>query len=400
MKVLQVILLAIATIVILAIVNQYLFCPFFSFENPKPFAGDSIYNPYTGVVQQDWVRCNFHAHVRCWNGITNGKGNTVIADSIYNRLNYGVHAISNYESIDTTYRTQPFYVSSYEHGYNLRKNHQLVLGAHKVIWKDYLLPQTLNNKQEIINSLTEDPNSLVIVNHPMVRNGYSLRDFQYLTHYPCLDVLSPSCISTGMWDAALSSGKPVFTTGNDDEHNIYDSTRVGLMCTWINIPAINQANTLHALRTGKSFGMIVGKTTLLQEHDGKSTSLPFLDYLNMHGDTMHLQLSKPAKEIIVSGENGRVLHTAFATDTVNYTLSKHEPYARETVIYDDGTKLFLNPVFRYKQNALAQVPARENMIETIFFRIVGAGILLLWCGIIIKFASRKSRTKKRLLSIS
>ena len=80
-------------------------------------------------------------------------------------------------------------------------------------WKDYLLPQTLNNKQDIINRLSADTNALVIVNHPIVRNGYSVQDFQYLTHFSCIDVLSPSCISTTMWDAALSAGKPVFTNG-------------------------------------------------------------------------------------------------------------------------------------------------------------------------------------------
>ena len=377
-------LLVLASIVILAVTDQYLFCASYIFEAPKTFSGDSIYNPYAAIVPQHWVRCNFHAHIHCWDGITNGRGNAPTADSIYNRLHYGIHAISNYESIDTTYHTKPFYVSSYEHGYNMRKNHQLVLGATKVCWKDYLLPQTLNNKQDIINCLSEDTNALVIVNHPMVRNGYSLHDFQYLTNYRCLDVLSPSCISTAMWDAALTAGKPVFTTGNDDEHNIYDSTRVGVMSTWINIPKISKANTLQALKTGKSYGMIVGRETLLKEHECKNISLPDLEHLTMNGNTLHIKFNKPAKEIIISGERGRILHTVYDTDSVTYALNKQEPYAREVAIYNDGTQLYLNPVFRYKTQPLLEAAAVENTKQTLLSRTLGVIVLVLWFSYVCK----------------
>ena len=218
----------------------------------------------------------------------------------------------------------------------------------------------------------------------MVRNGYSVHDFQYLTNYSCLDVLSPSCISTAMWDAALSAGKPVFTTGNDDEHNIYDSTRVGLMCTWINVAEINKANTLQALKTGKSFGMIVGKQTLLKEHEGKGFSLPALEHLAMNGDTMNIKFNKPAAKIIIRGENGRILHIAYATDSVTYTLGKHEPYAREVAVYNDGTKIFLNPVFRYTTQPLQQAAVVVNKMQTLLFRTLGTIVLVCWFSIVFK----------------
>ena len=43
---------------------------------------------------------------------------------------------------------------------------------------------------------------------------------------------------------------------------------------------------------------------------------------------------------------------AYDTDSVTYTLGKQEPYAREVAIFNDGTKIFLNPVFRYKTQPL------------------------------------------------
>jgi hypothetical protein len=393
MRVLLPAFLVVASIVVVAATDQYLFCPIYTFKNTKPFSGDSIYNPYAAVLPQDWVRCNFHAHIHCWGGITNGHGSASTADSVYNSLHYGVHVISNYMRIDTTCHTEPFYVPGYEHGYNIRKNHQLVLGAAKVCWKDYLLPQTLNNKQDIINRLSADTNTLVIVNHPMVRNGYSVRDFQYLTHYSCLDVLSPSCLSTAMWDAALSAGKPVFTTGNDDEHNIYDSNRVGWMCTWINVAEINKANTLNAIKTGKSYGMIVGKQTLLNQHKGKDFNLPFLQHLAMNGNTMNTKFNKPASKIIISGQNGRILHTAYDTDSVTYTLGKQEPYAREVAIFNDSTQIFLNPVFRYKTLPLYQAAVVVNKAQTLLFGTLGAIVLVLWFGVVFKVLFPKAVKK-------
>lgn len=390
MRVLLVITLVLASIVIVAATNQYLFCTSYTFAETNSFTGDSIYNPYATVVPQNWVRCNFHAHIHCWHGITNGRGSALTEDSIYGSLHYGIHAISNYQRIDTTCHTMPSYVSSYEHGYNLRKNHQLVLGATSVVWKDYLLPQTLNNKQDIINSLSADTGALVIINHPMVRNGYSLRDFQYLTHYSCLDVLSPSCISTAMWDAALSAGKPVFLTGNDDEHNIFDSTRVGSMCTWINVPALNEANTLRALRTGNSYGMIVGRQTLLKEHAGKDFNLPVLEYLAMNGSTMNIKFSKTASRIILRGQNGHILREAYNTGSVTYTLGKQESYAREVAIFNDGTKVFLNPIFRYKTRPLIQTAAIVNTARTDMFRSIGVLILLTWFFIVVKLLFPKA----------
>src|ERR1700712_3836331 len=142
MKFISITLFTLASIVILAVTDQYLFCPVYTFPSPKAFAGDSLYNPYASALPRNWVKCNFHAHVHCWKGVTNGHGNATYANYLYSNLHYGVHAISNYQSIDTSASKLPSYVTAYEHGYNMMKNQQLVLGANKVCWKDYLLPQT------------------------------------------------------------------------------------------------------------------------------------------------------------------------------------------------------------------------------------------------------------------
>ena len=397
MKIIYFTLFALVSIVVLAAADQYLFCPFYTFTDTKVFAGDSIYNPYASALPGDWIKCNFHAHVHCWGGVTNGCGTASYANHIYNGLHYGVHAISNYQSIDTSSNRLPGYITSYEHGYNMRKNHQLVLGADKICWRDYLLPQTINNKQDILNHLSVDTNSLVIINHPLVRNAYSSNDFKYLTNYNCMEVLSPSCISTCLWDAALSNGKPVFIVGNDDVHNIYDSNKVGRICTWINVTALNKTNILNALRTGNSYGMIIGKEVVLEERRTKNINLPALQSLIMNGNTMTVKLSQPAKDIVISGKYGKILYEVHATDSAVYTLGIHEPYAREVAIYNDGTQLFLNPIFRQNAQELAQAPVSMNGNKTLFYRVIGIIVLVFWFSIMRKLAFRKSKTKKEFL---
>ena len=132
--------------------------------------------------------------MHAWQGITNGNGNASDMYRVYNNLQYGVHAVSNYQLIDTTAQSSPNYIGSYEHGYNTLKTHQLVVGTRSVCWKDYLLPQTVNNKQDIINRIRKtDSSALVIINHPMLRNAYGATDFTKLTQYNCIEVLNPAC---------------------------------------------------------------------------------------------------------------------------------------------------------------------------------------------------------------
>ena len=112
---------------------------------------------------------------------------------------------------------------------------------------------------------------------------------------------------------------------------------------------------------------------------------------------MKVKLSKPAKDIIITGRYGKVLYEAHATDSIVYTLGIHEPYAREVATYNDGTQLFLNPVLRYHAHELGQAPVSINMNKTLFFRVIGIIILLFWFSMMWKLALHKGRAKKEFL---
>ncbi|MCF0063198.1 hypothetical protein MUK70_10535 [Dyadobacter chenwenxiniae] len=370
MKILGIILLAFLTWVLWLVVSQYLFCARFQFDDPVPFEGLSIFNPYDSVDAAQWVKCNFHAHSRAWEGFTNGHGSAEDIHEAYKALNYGVHCVSNYHYIDTTHSSDPGYIPAYEHGYNITKTHQLVLGSDKVLWLDYLFPQSVHNKQHVLKHLSESA-ELVILNHPALKNAYTKEDLSQLNGYDCMEVLSPSVVSIEQWDAALSAGKKVFIVGNDDTHNVLTKNRLGRMCTFINVAANSSKEVLTALKTGRSYGVVIGAGQLVD-------SLPFLKSVKVMGDTVFIKMSNAANHVTLTGQNGKVLASLDHTDQISYRLSPSDHYSRATFEYENGTKVYLNPVFYIPKTGYRTPVSFENVGETIFFRAVGVGVLSLW----------------------
>lgn len=374
MKTLRIMLLALSTWLVWLFVSQYLLCARFNFEESAPFEGTKIYNPYDSIDANNWLKCNFHAHARAWNGVTNGHGTATEIHEAYEKLRYQVHCVSNYHYIDTTNAGDKHYIPAYEHGYNVRKTHQLVLGSYRVQWLDYLFPQTLHNKQHILQQLG-DSNSVVILNHPGLRNGYEAEDFSSLSGYQCMEVLNPSVISTKEWDGALSSGKRVFIVGNDDIHNVLTKEQLGRMCTFVNVKTEGNSNVLAALKTGRSYGVAMGEGQPIE-------SIPSLLNLHVLNDTITLKMSDKAHEITVTGQDGKLLESFRNTDYIQYRINQQDHYARITCSYDNGTTIYLNPVFYVPENGYTEAAIYEDVKETAFFRTMGVMILFLWLLII------------------
>ncbi|MBI5371545.1 MAG: hypothetical protein HZA79_05905 [Sphingobacteriales bacterium] len=369
MKLLQKILLILAIPLTWNLTGQYFVCPVFSFEEARPFQGRKIYNPYADADPACWKKCNFHAHGKAWTGLTNGKGTGTDIREIYDSLGYAVHLVSNYQSIDTTGSSGPDYIEAYEHGFNLQKTHELVLGAKKVEWLEYLLPQTASNKQRVINTLAADTNAFIIINHPSVRQGFGKNDLQLLSGYHGMEVLSPAGSSFEEWDAALSAGKPVFVIGNDDVHDIFKAGNIGKCCTWVNATVGRKKEILSGLKKGCSYGMripCVAGETLCRKAQRLKKELPALTALRVSGDSIRLALNKPADSIVFSGQNGRRLAVVPHTGNTGYLLKEEDSYIRTSVYFPGGIELYLNPVFRYDQDPFPPSLTSVNPGKTIF----------------------------------
>lgn len=388
MKILRAFLLIIATLIIWLAVRQYLFCPVYTFTENKPFSGEQWYNPYTSADSTQWVKANFHAHVKAWGGISNGHGETADVWKAYDSLGYKVHAVSNYHYIDETFKDSLNYISAYEHGYSIKKTHQLVIGDTKVLWLDYVFPQTLSNKQNILNKLYGDDN-IIFANHPGMRNGYTDHDMRHLTNYHCIEILNPQAISISQWDAALSAGIPVFGVGDDDMHNVFHPREMGRYCTVLNMPVVNRQNIITALKEGHGYAMIISQNDS-EDHFSRQqrikNDLPGLKSLTLTTDTLLAEFSKPAESIQFIGQGGKVLITHSGTSTASYVKKPDDTYIRVSAKFKDGTEIFLNPVYRHKGSPFStEAGFHYNTVSSVFRFILGLIVLVVW----LRFAIRK-----------
>jgi hypothetical protein len=347
------------------LVDQYLLCPHYSFTDPRPFHGEKIVNPYADANFNDVSTANFHAHTKSWGGLTNGKGSSSDVWQRYDSLGHTFHALSQYHKIDSFNKEKQNYVPVYEHGYNLKKTHQLVIGAKRVVWKDYIFPQTLHNKQFILHEMAKDTNNLVVLNHPAVRSGYDVNDLKLLHYYDHIELLNPSAQSFAHWDTALTAGKKIFVVGNDDNHNIFNDNAIGRFTTLIFGAASDSKKMIDRMKKGQSVAVWLPQihNETLESKRSKLLNLrSLISGISLIDSMLAINLSKPVAEIRVIGHHGKLKLKQRNISSLTFPFSQNDAYLRVELYLEDGTKLYLNPIFRDMANGIQG----RNLIATNF----------------------------------
>ncbi len=363
-------------LMLLVTVNQYLFCPQYRFIPPEPFRGTYLYNPYEGEEFNDWKKCNFHAHVRAWMGLTNGTSTAAAAAETYDSLGYHIHCISNYQQVETYGNDQPDYLEAYEHGYGILKNHQTVLGTAKVVWTDFIWPQTLSNKQHILKTLRTIDSSHIIINHPSNRNSYPADNFTWLRGYDYIEIFPSG--SFAAFDSALSAGRPVFCVANDDAHDITNPQEVGRYCTWVGAQTADKASILQALKAGRSYIMVINNKPGQSFEDKQKrvkAGLQTMKHVQIRNDTMLIAINDTGA-IAFYGQGGKMLSASDDCVTAFYVIRPEDTYVRARIFYRDGNEINLNPVFRYDQSLPDDILPSVNETKTLLFRVAGTFILI------------------------
>lgn len=364
------ILFPVGWFILLLLVNQYLFCPQYEFTRTTPFSGPVLHNPYQGADFSTWKKCNFHTHVRAWGGLTNGTSTAEEAVKRYRALGYDVPCISNYQQIDTYRQGQPGYLEAYEHGFGICKNHHTVLGTRQILWKDYLFPQTLSNKQHLLIALQKTNSAFTIINHPANRKSFPPSDFIYLTGYDGIEVYPSG--SQAAFDTALSSGRLASCMANDDSHDITDADEIGLNCTWVGSPTTDKEDILAALQAGKSYIMVVGdqQGTTMEDKIVRTKHLQRMKEVSVRNDSLIMSTTEPAS-FRFFGQHGKLLKAVNDSMQANYPIKPTDTYVRTRIFYKDGLEVNLNPVIR-TNGTLPVYPLPEvNEIRTLIFRIAG-----------------------------
>ncbi|MDP4281919.1 MAG: hypothetical protein Q8867_07175 [Bacteroidota bacterium] len=374
----------------------YFMTPIYSFPLPQPFSGDKIYNPYARMDSTQWHKVNFHFHTRSWGGLTNGRKNTHEAlYKTYRSLGYDAFQISNYMKIDRKFQDSSFYIPCYEHGVGFQKTHQLVIGAREVLWKDFSVFQNIHHRQNILN-LLRSRSEVVALAHPDWDKGYTVRNMQLLSNYDLVEALNHNWRSVYLWDAALSTGHPVFIVADDDAHDITNPYQIGRCATFINSPAVSAHDLIAGLKSGNAFGanIYMANGESFEQKAAFASQLPKVRCVQVQGDTLKVAVSQKAMKFTFIGQNGKILKSTEMTDQAWYKITPEDTYVRTEILFPKyfadgnvvkGTTYYLNPVFRYNgEKPDNGLKAEIDWIRTWIFRLCAIPslfvlvILIIW----------------------
>ena len=344
--------------IIVFVVLSNVFVPSYSFDEPKPFQGTYLHNPYKDMNPDNWIQSNFHAHTRQFGGLTNGRVNTnEMLDSVYSAFGFQHIGISDYNKINYYDSANPSFIPTYEHGYGIFKIHQLCIGAEKVRRHDFVAFQNLSMKQHTLNRL-EKQARLVIPAHPsFVKKGYLVEDMKYLSNYKLMEVLNGFRISSAHWDMALSNGHLVYLIGNDDSHDVTDMWDVAKRFTMINSPKNESEHLIQALENGNAVAVdfpVRREETLEQKIKRLKNDVPYMTQIELCGDTLLISASKQMSKIKFIGQDGKELDVQKNQKTAKYIIQPEDNYVRTVATFKGGVTLYLNPITRHESDEIVK----------------------------------------------
>lgn len=331
--------------VVLGGCRPYTLFPDYRFQTPTPFEGSRLFDPYSGATGR-WWKANFHAHAYAWRGMTNGHQSAREVRRFYRHLGYDIACVSNYQSIDTGDPGDSDVIPVYEHGYNLHKIHELVIGAKRVTWLDFPLDQSLSDRQYVLDRLDQD-GGIVALAHPWLRNGYPTRTLRYLTGYSLMEVARRGVVGADRWDAALSAGHLSWIIADDDEHDLARPGDTGVSWTMIQAPTKHRSDVIAALRAGHTYG-VVG-------HHGVSDV--GLREVTLRHDTLVVRTDPGATSFRFIGQNGELRREVRDSMEARYVVRSTDPYVRVEIV-TPHTRMLLNPIIRYDGSGLVRRTAK------------------------------------------
>ena len=345
------------TFIVLVVLSS-VFVPSYSFDEPEPFHGTYLHNPYKDMNPDNWIQSNFHAHTRQFGGLTNGRVNTnEMLDSVYSAFGYQHIGISDYNKINYYDSVNPSFIPTYEHGYGVFKIHQLCIGAEKVRRLDFVAFQNLSMKQHTLNRL-EKQARLVIPAHPsFVKKGYLVKDMKYLSNYKLMEVLNGFRISTAHWDMALSNGHLVYLIGNDDSHDVMDMWDVAKRFTLVNSPKNEAEHLLQALESGNAIAVdlpVRKEENMEQKIKRMKSDVPYMTQIELCGDTLLISASRQMRKIIFIGQDGKELNVQKDKKTAKYVIQPEDNYVRSVITFKGGATFYLNPITRHESDEIVK----------------------------------------------
>lgn len=367
--------LTLVFVVILAIVATS-FSAIYDFAPPSPFAGKDIFNPYAEFdTNTEWKRTSLHTHTRV-DGLLNECDFT--AEETFNKyrdFGYDIVGISNHNEITPNPDAKQD-IGIYEHGYNLRNFHKLVIGTESVNRFDALYPISASQAQYQLDMLANGC-SVLQLNHP---SRSALLDSARLTKIGGYNIMELSGFNAYLenkhWDWALSAGRYSFALLNDDLHYPDRTNKFALRCSYLGTKEATSEEIIATLKSGCFYSVRVpdygnGDWEIKR---AKNQSIPTIKNIGLHDDVIYLKLSETPEQIRIIGENHTLLARVINSDTISYRMRACDPYARIVASYPDSLIIMTNAFARYDKATMSSPADREfhtkNTLATVLYNIV------------------------------
>ena len=364
--------------------------PVYKFDDPAPFEGPDIFNPYRNLdTALCWKRANFHTHTRV-DGIFNEC--EYYPAEVYDALEkfgYDIVTFSNHNRLTVHPFDPSLQVNVYEHGYNLFKYHKLVFGSDKVNRFDHLLPLFAFQKQFQLDLLGKD-SDLIQLNHPLRTDALSRPQMEKLGGYRIMELDSGKSTENEYWDWALSAGHYSFALAGDDLHYPDRTSRIAVRCSFLCTPSASYEDIYATLQDGCYYSMRVpdyGNGDWEVKY-AENADLPYIEDIGLDGDTIYLDLSEKADSIKVTGQDHATLSLALDTDGMEYVMRPEDNYARMTAYFPAGEVIYTNPFARYDAAVSSdpfRAPGHEvNVLLTILYNLLLLGLFAGTASLLIK----------------
>lgn len=381
-------------IVVIAVLAAFSVSPIYDFDEPHPFSGPDIFNPYSALdsLRQGsdgsgaipWKRANFHTHTRVEGPLNECQWwpAEVLAD--YEALGYDILTFSNHNELTVHPCDSALQVNVYEHGYNLFKYHKLVFGSSDVWHFDHILPLLTSQKQWQLDVLGRQ-SDFIQMNHPFRTIGTSEDEMSKLTGYEIIELDSGVSDRQEYWDWALSAGHYSFALANDDCHDSRNTDKIARRCNFLLARSGRYEDLKDCLLGGCYYCMRVpdfgdGDWDVKRE---AGENLPAVRDVRVSGDTVTLVMSRDALVIEATGQGRRLVGQALDEDEITIVIPSDEPYLRFTAYFADGVILYTNAFARYDASECPSpykvAPHSVNWLLTILFNAL---IVFVLCGLL------------------
>lgn len=301
--------------VLLFLIAIYVFVPSFRFEDPKPFSGKFINNPYQKLSNASWKYYNFRDSLKDFNN------------------------------------------TSYEYGYGLSRAKYLCIDYDSKRMIDYPFFQNIHFKQHNINCLNKNSSLVVPTN---LDKGFKLREIKHLDNYRLLELFSPYGNCLEYWDAALSSGRRINILATSN-HNDFKHSVV------INAEYIDKEQIINSLKNGDFYAI-----SYKNDQD-----LPVLKNLILINDTISVSATKTIKRLLFIGQDGIVKDSLYDVSQGFYVFQESDTYIRTELHFENETTIYLNPIIRHQYQYFFDPVMSEIMKEkTWLMRIIFVAVII------------------------